>query len=393
MAVAVLAREEEARPEGPMPDTPGAPRPEQELPDPSEYEWQTCTLSGDPHFRSFDNVRFDFHGIGTFVVLKNKRVTVQAKFVACGSRTVSCLSAIVVVIGLNKAIIEYDRTERQIRLDGAADMVELKSVSTRTDLMDGDTFVQYQSGSIVIGSYKGDGPQITMRSSMLTVTLPKESDYLENTEGLCGVMNGDPTDDFTPFSGEKQTTETAKNTKYRNGEVNTFGQSWSACKDITEGTTECNCRSLFFNEETSIQPEIQMTPENYEFSDGELEKEAMGYCSEKVGYNEIAYDNCMFDVATIGKLESEEVIDDVDAERLITLWEGIGIGIGIVGGVGLVGAVLFFGTSTVYFSNNPERLPFGKKRDKIAKELDQYGVLSEEGNIPPPGHPSADDQV
>ena len=45
----------------------------------------TCSLSGDPHFISYDNAKYDFQGSGWFVVTKFKGLEVQCQFAKCNN--------------------------------------------------------------------------------------------------------------------------------------------------------------------------------------------------------------------------------------------------------------------------------------------------------------------
>lgn len=65
----------------------------------------SCRASGDPHYTSFDNKRFDFQGKCEYIFAEDcssaKSFTVWTKNVACGrpSRRVSCVSYVRVIIG------------------------------------------------------------------------------------------------------------------------------------------------------------------------------------------------------------------------------------------------------------------------------------------------------
>lgn len=51
-----------------------------------EFIRKRSTVIGDPHFKTFDNVAFDFMGVGSYLLLETDNMEITSNFVQCKSK-------------------------------------------------------------------------------------------------------------------------------------------------------------------------------------------------------------------------------------------------------------------------------------------------------------------
>ncbi|XP_070767732.1 IgGFc-binding protein-like [Enoplosus armatus] len=179
--------------------------------------YATCQGTGDPHYRSFDNRRFDFQGTCTYVLSQLTEGSDQG------------LVPFQVLVqnenrGRNKAVAYtksvsltvFDITVSMSRSTPGRMLVNGQSVNLPYSTEDGKLSLFRQGYFGIVTTHFG----LTLRfnwNSHVSLTLP--SSYSTATTGLCGNYNGKSGDDLLKPDGTR-----AK-------DINAFGHSWKAGGD------------------------------------------------------------------------------------------------------------------------------------------------------------------
>ncbi|XP_029360767.1 IgGFc-binding protein-like [Echeneis naucrates] len=187
--------------------------------------YATCRGSGDPHYTSFDNRRFDFQGTCTYILSQNTKGSDQD------------LIPFQVLVqnenrGRNKAVsftksvslkIFGNITISMSRANPGKILVNSQPVNMPYSIDDGKISL-FRSGYYgIVTTHFG----LTLRfnwNSHVSLTLP--SSYYGTTSGLCGNFNGKPSDDRLKPDGTQAIND------------NGFGHSWMAGGDPS-CTSDC----------------------------------------------------------------------------------------------------------------------------------------------------------
>ncbi|XP_049329391.1 alpha-tectorin-like [Astyanax mexicanus] len=201
---------------------------------------QTCTISGDPHYYTFDNQIFHFQGTCTYVLSEAcgdglPYYRIEGKNEHRGSTRVSWTRLVRVFV--------YDEELELVKDHRYEAKVNGSFASTPFSLRNGSIQV-YQSGfSVAIST---DFGLVVTYDAYSYVTISVPFDYQNATCGLCGNFNHHPEDDFRTPSGEVLSSDTD------------FANSWTAtgdtdpgCQNTCSGLTCAACteaqRSLYSN--------------------------------------------------------------------------------------------------------------------------------------------------
>ncbi|XP_077455262.1 IgGFc-binding protein-like [Stigmatopora argus] len=180
--------------------------------------YATCQATGDPHYRSFDNRRFDFQGTCTYVLAQHKedskqdllpfQVLVQNENRGRNTRVSYTKSVSLMVLGY---------TVSMSRVKQGKILVNSRSINLPYTTEDGQLSIFRQGYFGIVKTNFG----LTLKfnwNSHVTLTLP--SSYSSTTTGLCGNYNGKPGDDLLQRDGTQ--------TKH----INEFGHSWKVDGDF-----------------------------------------------------------------------------------------------------------------------------------------------------------------
>ena len=187
-------------------------------------------MFGDPHFASVDNNNFTFNGIGEYLLLESSSndLTIQSRLVQFENTRASVMSAIAIEQGDVQLQVEAKDSTLQLYVQGnpqslpTGDNVymvtangvnsilnnglDIQSVTSQDLLIQQDSSNQLSlqvddSGTLVIITPGGATVMISLQMSFLQTTVILSDNYVEETRGLLGVYNGDPSDDFTLPNG------------------------------------------------------------------------------------------------------------------------------------------------------------------------------------------------
>ncbi|XP_023196683.1 alpha-tectorin-like isoform X10 [Xiphophorus maculatus] len=178
---------------------------------------QTCTVTGDPHYYTFDNSVFHFQGTCTYVLSEQCQnglpyYRVEGKNGHQGSTHVSW--TVLVKVFVHDENIELVKGHQsQAKVNGSF-------VSTPFSLRNGSIQV-YQSGFSVIIST--DFGLMVSYDRFLYVRISLPYTYQNSTCGLCGNFNNRPEDDFRTREGEVVSSDVD------------FANSWKAAGDDEPG--------------------------------------------------------------------------------------------------------------------------------------------------------------
>ncbi|MEE6482041.1 hypothetical protein FKM82_013126 [Ascaphus truei] len=170
----------------------------------------TCSAFGDPHYLTFDGVRYYFQGTCRYQLSAlcdhNRGLTdfhVNVSNRNRGDLTVSYTASVYVTVYGTEIQISR-QYPNQVMIDGLLVHMPYRSTDGRLSLY------RNPSSAVLTTAF---GLTVTFDwSSIVTVTLP--STYAGVVGGLCGNFNGNPSDDFIPLGKEAPTS------------VISFARSW-----------------------------------------------------------------------------------------------------------------------------------------------------------------------
>uniref|UniRef100_A0A096M0V5 VWFD domain-containing protein n=1 Tax=Poecilia formosa TaxID=48698 RepID=A0A096M0V5_POEFO len=186
---------------------------------------RTCTVSGDPHYYTFDESVFHFQGTCTYVLSEQCQnglpyYRVEGKNEHRGSTRVSWTRLVKVFVH-NETIELVKGHEGQAKVNG--------SFATAPFSLRNGSIQVYQSGfSVIVSTDFGLMVSYDM-SSYVRITVPYT--YQNSTCGLCGNFNNHPEDDFRTRQGQVVSSDVV------------FANSWKVSGDDEPGC-DVQCSGL-----------------------------------------------------------------------------------------------------------------------------------------------------
>ena len=184
---------------------------------------------GDPHFKTVDNQNYTFNGIGEYVLIttpRSLRFNVQARLQRFNANvTGTVMTAVIIRQGdvetlqvqaeNNELVTYYAGTKLELELDdspvvisstavfsnltgGLGDVGDPSAMFTMADQL----FLRMDNtGSLVVSTGEGASVSILLENGFLGLTATLPDSFKNLTNGLLGVFNGDPDDDFRDRDG------------------------------------------------------------------------------------------------------------------------------------------------------------------------------------------------
>lgn len=253
----------------------------------------TCAgLSGDPHLRTYDGLRFDFQGAGEFVLARGEAFEVQARMEAWrSSRPVSTGTAVAVRVNGDVVGFYTGKTSRLLvlgleRTIDAGGSIRLPGggLITRDErryrLTSPDGFVlEVRAG--------------TTRSLNLKIGLPINT----KSVGLLGNFDGDTTNDIRAAAGSLLAQPVPFETLYK-----VFGAGWrvtaeTSLFDYAAGESAATFHDLSF-------PSERVQARNVSGAD---RRKAESVCRQAGVTGSINIEDCILDVGLTGDAEFAEI--------------------------------------------------------------------------------------
>ncbi len=160
-------------------------------------------MIGDPHIITLDNLRYTFNGHGEFILLQtaDSSFTLQGRSLPFpGSPGATVFTAIAARLGGVSGQRITVATSRR-GLDAYIGNERLDLNATRNQYFDEFTVTRKDNGSISItilnGVYLECRVEAT-RGLMSTIIVGISETFMNQTNGLLGILNGIKEDDFTP---------------------------------------------------------------------------------------------------------------------------------------------------------------------------------------------------
>jgi hypothetical protein len=203
-----------------------------------------CTISGDPHFTTWDNSRHHFQGVGYYDLIDdcagsdiNLPFTVTGWLQECDRwAPMTCVFEVRVTLS-NGDVIVYST-------DGSADPTFLSSGNSAagTDVDFGDGYYTASPGSFSV-MYDVDGTIATTSftySNWRFVAKTSSGCHQDRMCGLCGSVDGDSTNDFEERDGDILDNTGAGTWRVPDDiwqNTHTFGETW--CNEDFTNDPDC----------------------------------------------------------------------------------------------------------------------------------------------------------
>ncbi|KAK2167507.1 hypothetical protein NP493_1273g01022 [Ridgeia piscesae] len=255
---------------------------------------------GDPHIHTLDNFEYTFNGLGEYSLIETTggNFTLQGRtakatndkgtetnatiFSAFAAKDVDSDRVYVAMNDKSDALVIFVEEDEQTSWFANAKLeaeVDFENVSLIKDA-DSTVSASFKSGFTIT---------VALNESQLSITVAAPDNFLNDTKGLLGVFNKDPSDDLTPADGSAPlaTNATEKTIFYK------FGETWRI--NMTS--------SLFYYPQSTDYNTfniINFTPLFYEEVVGKMTPEEKAEAKKTCGENK----ECIFDLAVTGNAKA-----------------------------------------------------------------------------------------
>lgn len=293
---------------------------------------KTCTISGDPHIRTFDGLNLDYQGIGTYRVAKNDYLEVQSTFIRC-TESMSCVRSSTVQVNNREsgevATISFGLIDNVAAFAASGSFPASQAVAAAVDdvlitssgalrgcsyqngvnrcgvsaLSDSVSVAGYtvssQDQKLTISENRDNGVVVIVEKYTLTVSVPYEQETLR-TNGLCGYMDGSPTLELVTSDNKLAPIQTNLDGQYSDDKVNTWALSFAVGAGITPLAAAFGEHHLAsVGQALAPNAADQAALSKVQFSSFASLQAADQLCSKSSRAGTV-YDNCMYDLAAAG---------------------------------------------------------------------------------------------
>uniref|UniRef100_A0A669E6H5 Kringle containing transmembrane protein 1 n=1 Tax=Oreochromis niloticus TaxID=8128 RepID=A0A669E6H5_ORENI len=185
---------------------------------------------GDPHFITFDGLRYTFNGKGEYYLVSSpeKGLSVQARTEQVKRKNGTLTKA----TRLSSVAMKQDASDViEVRVAGAhLQVLRNQNILAFTEQRWMDLYGVYvfspSPGNVTVIFSSGVGVEVCLYEGTMAVTVLLPEEFYNHTQGLLGSMNSDPSDDLTIQLGEVISSADATLE-----EIFTFGASWNISKN------------------------------------------------------------------------------------------------------------------------------------------------------------------
>ncbi|KAK3589907.1 hypothetical protein CHS0354_034920 [Potamilus streckersoni] len=214
--------------------------------------WQEkkCHANVDPHMQSFDGSAYENQNVAEFIMYKNKKYKqeVQIKTTGCWSPSATCVCAVSVNAGGDLFVMNLCDKRKFIDFVSCYEnIIDVRRPRESPNVYE----INMPLGTIVTVSLS---PAPTYGSTMNVFITPAIKD-VDATEGLCGPLNGNQTDDSTQRNGKLANSWTGFSLSWRiNSSESFLNPKYEP--EMWEGTSRfCYCpEDHAINNEDPINP-------------------------------------------------------------------------------------------------------------------------------------------
>ncbi|XP_050798803.1 SCO-spondin-like [Gopherus flavomarginatus] len=164
-----------------------------------------CALIGDPHYVTFDQKRYSFHGICEYILVQDFvdwKLLITAEKVACGSKgAVSCLRALTVTA---------HRTSARLRTTGD---VAVNGQEVALPFASADLSIRRVSSSFLL--LQAFGAHVLWGLELPAAYITLQPGFAGKVRGLCGTYNWNQQDEFTTPAGDVESSVAAFANKFQ----------------------------------------------------------------------------------------------------------------------------------------------------------------------------------
>ncbi|KAM9163493.1 LOW QUALITY PROTEIN: SCO-spondin-like [Pangshura tecta] len=164
-----------------------------------------CALIGDPHYVTFDQKRYSFHGVCEYILVQDFvdwKLLITAEKVACGSKgAMSCLRALTVTA---------HRTSARLHTTGD---VAVNGQEVALPFASADLSIRRASSSFLL--LQAFGAHVLWGLELPAAYITLQPGFAGKVRGLCGTYNWNQQDEFTTPAGDVESSIAAFANKFQ----------------------------------------------------------------------------------------------------------------------------------------------------------------------------------